>query len=181
VTCKGSATGLTASFFVVLTLTFSPSPGADAQTRGGGPVEAPKGSSDKEISKSLARQRARDLAEGRRYKGTEVKPDAKATGDALALQTRIANLFNADDLVPESRKKHFRWMSESEHTPITGWYGAILNVTPDSGSVVVTVRFGPRPVGGFATLSCTTERYRFADGKLRFLDLVYKDGVSTWN
>lgn len=180
-TSNGSTTGLTAFFLALLTLSFLSIPGTKAQTKDGDPVEVRKGASDKEMNERFARQRARDLAEGRRYKGTQVRPDPRATGDALALQPRIANLLSAGDVVPELRKEHFRKMAESESSPITGWYGTILDVTPDRGGVVVTVRFGPRSVGGFATSSTTTERYRFADGRLRFLDLVYKGGVSTWN
>jgi hypothetical protein len=153
---------------------------ADAQTRDGGPVEARKVASEKEFNEARARQRARDHAEERRYKGTQVRLDTKGTGDALALQTRIAGLLSAEDLVPELRKEHFREMSANKHTPITGWYCTILDVTPDRGGAVVTVRVWPRSIGGFATSSTTTERYRFADGRLRFLDLVYKGGISTW-
>lgn len=130
---------------------------------------------------SAAQGTASARAEARRYHGTDVKPDPRATGSDLALQARIARLMSANDFVPEARERHFEWMAESERTPITGWEGRIVTTTPDKDGTVVTVLFHVRSVRGFANLSTSTERYRFSDGKLRFLDLVYKAAASTWN
>jgi hypothetical protein len=66
-------------------------------------------------------------------------------------------------------------------TPITGWDGTILSVATDLKNTVVTVEFRARSVGGFCNFSTTTERYRFAGGKLHFLGLVYTGRFSTWN
>jgi hypothetical protein len=154
---------------------------AAAQTSGGETGTRPGLSpSRKERAGGIDRSRERALEEQRRYKGTQVRPDPKATGIALALQLRIASLLDAQDFVPEPRKVSFRWMYESEHTPVTGWNGRILDVTPDRDGMVVTVEFRVRPTG-FCTSATSTERYRLSHGRLRFLDLVYKGGVSTWN
>ena len=105
--------------------------GVNAQTRGGDGGTAQRirpGLPDKELNEARARQGASNFAEQSRYKGTQVKPDPKATGEALALQTRIASLLSAEDFVPEQRKAHFRQMSENKHTPITGWYGTVLGL-----------------------------------------------------
>jgi hypothetical protein len=179
---NGIAARRTASLIALLTMNLLTTSGAIAQTRDGGTVQGTwPGLSSKQVAEKLALYRVRALEEQRRSKGFEVRNDPKATGEALAVQKRMAGLLAADDFVPEPRRERFRWMYESKQTPVTGWFGTILCVTSDRGEMVVTVRVWARSVGGFSNLASTVERYRFVDGRLRFLDLVYKPGVSTWN
>jgi hypothetical protein len=132
-------------------------------------------------------KRAQELGRERqvreRYKGISVKTDPKATGDDHALQDRIAGLLSAMDIVPRQRIECYQWMSKNQYLKITGWYGSILGVTSGPDGKIVTLEVRPRNdcAGGFWTTSHTIERYLFANGKLSFLELVYKGGISTWN
>jgi hypothetical protein len=147
------------------------------------PVKLPGVFSGAEHREKRAQELERERQERERYKGISVKTDPKATGDDLALQKRIADLLSAMDIVPSQRVECFKWMSKNKYLKITGWYGAILDVTSDLDGAIVTLEVRPRHDldGSFATSSHTVERYRFANGKLRFLELFYKAGVGTWN
>jgi hypothetical protein len=146
----------------------------DAQTRNAG-----KEKQVQERAQDLERERH----ERERYKGISLKTDPKASGDDHALQKRIADLPSTMDIVPRQRIECFQWMSNNQYLKITGWYGSISDVTPDPNGKIVTLVVRPRNdcAGGFWTSSHTIERYLFSNGKLSFLDLIYKGGVSTWN
>jgi hypothetical protein len=174
--------------FSVVGLTLMAVPSVVGQTGNQGnrpkrPVKLPGVISTAEQKEKRAQELERERQERERYKGISVKTDPKATGDDLALQKRIADLLSAMDIVPSQRVECFEWMSRNKYLKITGWYGSILDVTSDPDGAIVTLEVRPRHDcdGSFRTSSHTIESYRYANGKLRFLELFYKAGVGTWN
>lgn len=105
------------------------------------------------IAAGFARRPLRKLPDDgsdRRYRGTSIKSNARARGDVLLIQQRIATKLSQLDFQPPERIQHFQWMKGHPVT-LLAWHGEIQStaLTPDGALARVKVWPNVAPIGGF--------------------------------
>ncbi len=97
-------------------------------------------------------------------------PHPAATGDAFAVQRRIAWQFSRQDPLPEKRRAHFQWC---DRYPLVrgGWSGTIEGTSPSPGGWLVRVKVRPTIISRNVRMSdYFLETYEFSREGLRFID-----------
>lgn len=113
---------------------------------------------------SHEQQLERTRAEAERYKGLTIDSE----------DSRAARILEKTDFVPQERMDRFKWIQQFPGTVITGWYGHIIESTPDKGGMFVKLKVTPKHDGNpsFHTNDYTLETYYVSRSGVRHIETV---------